>query len=650
MRMRVVRMPALFALAVLFVSTASVAQMVSVPAQVVSYADMVVYNGKVYTMDNRALDSNPGQIFQAMAVRNGKIVAVGADDQMLLYAGPQTVKIDLHGRTVIPGIIDPHTHIHNNALSFYAQSHPEVLESVARQFQVTGNTEAELKRGIELVLKENMARAKSDQWAFIGLPTGGSGSPGIGTQFIQNHGTTSQELDKLTKNPVLLMSHPAYMTNTAGKEMLAKLYDADPETVTTVDEDPNETGGYGDFIVYARAIMVDQFFGPRIPLLADITHEYLERSAAMGITTFSSHIEGIRFFDAFMKLVRENKMPMRFAYSHYFGFEGNADPAAFYLRFGDMAGLGTDTFWNIGLALGNIDEGPPMFCTTMEGRADLNKREFCRNAPGSVFEKAVYTAIRSHQRIAVGHSWGDKGIDYLIQTIERAMKDDPAITLDYIRSRKFSSDHCGLYPRPDQLPVLKKYGWLLSCNGSGINRSMPWLKEYGMKYVNRVSPMKSILNAGIPVVFENEGGWGDDPDHPESYFAPLEFLMTRKFKDGQLIAPEEAVDRVTLMKGMTTWAGDFVLRPNEIGTLEAGKWADFVVLNKDYFSVPQPEIPTVVPVMTVLGGKPTFLRADFGSETGQKPVGYQIKYTNLPSTDLYAAPKKSTGSSEERGR
>jgi predicted amidohydrolase YtcJ len=626
------------------------AQTVSVPAQVVSYADMVVYNGKIYTMDNREINLDPGHIVQAMALRGGKIVAVGTDQDMLLYAGPQSAKIDLHGRTVIPGIIDSHTHIHNNALAFYAKSHPEVLESVAKQFQVTGNTEAELRRGIEVVLKENMAHPTKDQWAFIGLPTGGSGSPGIGTKFIQTHGMTGDDLDKLTKAPVLLMSHPAYMTNSAGKEMLAKLYDADPETVTAVDEDPNETGGYGDFIVYARAIMVDQYFGPRIPLLADITHEYLERSAAMGITTFSSHIEGIRFFDAFQKLVRENKMPMRFAYSHYFGFEGNPDPSAFYLRMGDMAGLGTDTFWNIGLALGNIDEGPPMFCSTMEGQPDLKKREFCRNAPGSVFEKAIYTAIRSHQRIAVGHSWADKGIDYLIQTIERAMKDDPAITLDYIRSRKFSSDHCGLYPRPDQLPVLKKYGWLLSCNGSGINRSMPWLKTYGMKYAKWVSPMKSILDAGIPVVFENEGGWGEDPDHPESYFAPLDFLMTRKFKDGQMVAPEEAVDRVSLMKGMTTWASDFLLRSNEIGTLEPGKWADFVVLNKDYFTVPQPEIPYVVPVMTVMGGKATFLRADFGAETGQRPVGYQIKYTNLPKGDPYAAPATQRGSGEEAGR
>jgi predicted amidohydrolase YtcJ len=648
------RSPALRILftALLLTCSAASAQMVTMPERVAAYPDMVVYNGKVYTMDDQSTSAEPGRIVQAMAIRNGNIMEIGSDQDILALVGPKTTKIDLHGRTVIPGIIDPHNHIHNTALSFYAQTHPEVLAEVARQFQVTGNTEAELKRGIEVVLKENMARAKPDQWAFIGLPTGGvsNGSPGLGTKFIQTHGMNSDELDKLTKNPVLLMSHPAYMTNTAGKAMLAKLYDADPETVTTVDEDPNETGGYGDFIVYARAIMVDQYFGPRIPLLTDITHEYLVRNAALGITTFASHIEGIKFFDAFMKLVREDKMPIRFAYSHYFGFEGNDNPAAFYMRMGDMAGLGTDTFWNVGMALGNIDEGPPMFCSTLPGNADLKKREFCRNAPGSVFEKAVYTAIRSHQRVAVGHSWADKGIDYLIQTVERAIKDDPAITLDYIRSRKFSSDHCGLYPRPDQLPVLKKYNWFLSCNGNGISRSYPWLKTYGMQYGKWVSPMKSILDAGVAVTIENESAWGEDPDHPETYFAPLDFLMTRKFK-GELIAPEEAVDRVRLMKMMTSWAADFLLKPKEIGTLEPGKWADFVVLNKDYFTVPQPEIAQVVPVMTVMGGNPTFLRADFGSEIRQAPVGYQIKYLNLPKGDPYAAPATpQRGAIQDTGR
>jgi len=61
----------------------------------------------------------------------------------------------------------------------------------------------------------------------------------------------------------------------------------------------------------------------------------------MGITTFSSHITGLRYMDAFMHLIRENKMPLRFGYTDYFGLKAIPNPHRFYLRLGDMAGLGT---------------------------------------------------------------------------------------------------------------------------------------------------------------------------------------------------------------------------------------------------------------------------------------------------------------------
>jgi predicted amidohydrolase YtcJ len=330
---------------VLIIASAAGAQNVTVPASMVNYADTILYNGKVVTMDDRSTSQSLGKVGQAMAVREGKVQAVGSDQEIQAYAGPKTMKVDLHGRTLIPGIIDTHTHIHNNAVATYARNHPEVLESMAKQFNVTGKTPAELKRGIEVVLKENMAHAKKDQWAFISLPNGGMTGEGIGVKFVQDHQMTSQELDQLApKTPVLIMSHPAYMTNKAGEKLIGEIYSADPEKVVEVDNE-----GFGDLVEYARSLMVDQYFADKIPALAEIVRTELEKNAAMGITTFSSHITGLRYMDAFMHLVRTNKMPLRFGYTDYFGFEGNPEPATFYQRLGDMAGLGTDYFWQTGV-------------------------------------------------------------------------------------------------------------------------------------------------------------------------------------------------------------------------------------------------------------------------------------------------------------
>ena len=413
-------------------------QTVTVPSVVVSYADMVVHNGKIVTMDDTSLRPEPGTIVQAMAIRDGKIIALGSNADILQYAGPNTERVDVKGRTVIPGIMDSHTHIHNNAVSDYAQAHPEILLSVSRNFSVAGKDYDELRKGIELVLKENMANAPKDQWAYINLPTGGNSGLGIGPKFLQERGVTRADLDKLSPdNPVMIQSHPVYTVNSAAVKRIGDLYQTDPEEAMGLQGMDKQ--GLGDLTEYARSLAVDLFFHDKLDLLADVIEPELERNAALGITTYSSHMVGLVYMDAFMRLVRQNRMPIRFAYTHYFGFEGNANPSAFYLRLGDMAGLGTPYFWQSGVGLQNIDGGPPTICTTMEAPAAVKAREWCRVEPGNTMAKAIYTAIRSRHRLTIGHSYGDKGVSNIMDIIDQVMKDDHAITKDYIRSRRFSS-------------------------------------------------------------------------------------------------------------------------------------------------------------------------------------------------------------------
>ena len=118
-----------------------------------------------------------------------------------------------------------------------------------------------------------------------------------------------------------------------------------------------------------------------------------------------------------------------------------------------------------------------------------------------------------------------------------------------------------------------------------------------------------MIDGGVKTVYENEAGVRGNVS--ETYFNQGYALITRKNEYGQMVAPEEAIDRMTLMKMMTSWPAEFVLREKEVGTLEAGKLADLVVLNKDYFTVPEEEIPNLFPVLTVVGGKIQVLRSEF---------------------------------------
>ena len=99
------------------------------------------------------------------------------------------------------------------------------------------------------------------------------------------------------------------------------------------------------------------------------------------------------------------------------------------------------------------------------------------------------------------------------------------------------------------------------------------------------------------------------------FWSPIYDLVTRNIQvnrdssERKPLLPEEAIDRVTALKMTTTWGAEYVMGEDTIGTLEPGKYADFVVLGKDYFTMPVEEILESVPVvMTVLNGQTVYDR------------------------------------------
>ena len=89
------------------------------------------------------------------------------------------------------------------------------------------------------------------------------------------------------------------------------------------------------------------------------------------------------------------------------------------------------------------------------------------------------------------------------------------------------------------------------------------------------------------------------------------------------MGPDEAIDRVRALKMWTRWAGEYVLREKDLGSLETGKLADFVVLDRDYFTIVVDDIRAIVPLMTVVGGETKFLHRSLAQEVGLQQVGYR---------------------------
>ena len=143
------------------------AQQVSLPAKLadLAYPDMLIYNGKIVSMDNPDFTNDTGRKYEAMAVKGERIMFLGTTADLLPLAGPNTKKIDLKGRTVIPGVIDSHTHLHNHAYSWWAQNNTAKYAHLAKRISVKGKTFQELNKGIELAIKEGMSGQPKETWA-----------------------------------------------------------------------------------------------------------------------------------------------------------------------------------------------------------------------------------------------------------------------------------------------------------------------------------------------------------------------------------------------------------------------------------------------------------------------------------------------------
>ena len=180
-----IRRAAAFLLAIVAIAPRLFSQ--SIPAELIQYPELIVHNGKIVTMDDYGINANVGRTVQAMAIRNGRIMAIGSNDEMLKFAGPQTKKLDVKGHTVLPGLINTHSHMHDHSLQLWVRRNPQKVAQVMKRFSVTGNSYDDFTKGIELIVKEQMARPLPGQWAWIDLPTGGSSGTGAGIQYLMDN-------------------------------------------------------------------------------------------------------------------------------------------------------------------------------------------------------------------------------------------------------------------------------------------------------------------------------------------------------------------------------------------------------------------------------------------------------------------------------
>jgi len=586
------------------------------------YADTIVINAKIISVDDAGLNNNPGRIYEAMAVKGTRIMALGTTERIRLLADSNTKVLDLTGQTIIPGVVESHVHIFGDP-AFAAQMGlrmPGISVRVEAARDIEGT-----RLKVENAIKDSLTKVQPGEWIRVGITPNRQervDNSRVFSWVTLGDFEPRERLDRLApNNPVIIQVASRATVNSAAWNLMEKYFpDLNDYYESTLPDVPN-SGGKGVIGVEGQVALQWEIWWEKAPLslLADMMRRTLDKAAAHGITTFSSRLTHPKLMDTYALLNREGVMPIRYAVL----LEGHRRPRdqktvrQAYQMTGNLTDVGNDYFWINGVASELWDSSFPQGCLGADVPAPpaIKRREMCPE-PGMLYYDTLRNALAAGWRLAGIHGVASDGVRRYIQMIESVQKEKGWSDAD-IREMRLTVEHAeALGKKPDVIEGLKKYGIIVSVHPPRLFRTRDYVEDYGEAVLPFMEPVKTWLNAGIKVVGQME--------RYTNVGYVWTILMTRDIGEGMKVLPEEALDRETVLKMWTRWAAEYVRKEKDLGSLEVGKLADFVVLDKDYLTVPIAEIPTIRPQMTVVGGQIRFLDAGFATRLGMPPVGYQF--------------------------
>ncbi|MBI4480258.1 MAG: amidohydrolase family protein [Acidobacteria bacterium] len=586
--------------------------------------DLILHNGKVITVDSNF------SIAQAVAVTGNKISAVGTNDAVLALAGSGTQRIDLKGRTVTPGLIDTHRHMYGAAEGSYGGL---LAYEDFHRFGVSWNgvkTVDDLLAQIKGVMEKY--KFEPGRWVYI---TGAGNSP---EQIKLHYDVLTQwDLDKVTPNNPILMSLgiPDFNGFMANKKAMDWLMTNHGDFVKKNGRIWLDAAGRPDGHLEPPASrLVLPFTYDRDPAKLAIVYERnMQEHIAMGMTAISSRMP--KDSTAAYKLLEDQgKLTWRIGVGLIEPFGNITDLTSGAMK--ELAanigkspnGGESDRLWVTGAGPTAVDGVTSRACTDQKRTGTYTDRDSwfpvgqChldmeyrgspkRSGPISdnYYRNWVMASAQQGVRFGNVHVAGDRGTGLMLNLIEQAQQ-------QYGRdsTKNWGLDHRDMV-NPKDFPRIGRTGVFMSCYiRRSVNSSADIARAYGPEVANTFpSPLNSMVKAGGRVVLESDSGnyiWDE-----------LQAAVTRMDNNGNVWAPQERVDRPTALKMLTSWAADYVLKGDKIGTIEKGKLADIVVLDRDYLTLPAADIGDLVPQLVLFDGKIANVSPAFSNEYNLRPAG-----------------------------
>ncbi len=544
-------------------------------AQSAQPPEQVLYNGKIVTLDSR------GTIAEAVALRDGKFSAVGTSEQIRNLAGPQTERVDLEGKTVVPGLVDNHFHGIGGGPGVdlsQTRSLDELLAVIADRARETepGTVILSNSNWHEGQLREQRLPYRRD------LDQAAPDHPVVvvrgGHEYILNSAALRKwGIDESTPEPP-----GGSMGRDAEGNLNGELVDRAKDPVKLP---PRPSPGLEE----------------RIESL-EKEHLKLAEAALTGIRYAGDSLD---FYQVLQEMQQRGKLSLRVNVLIRLGSTIAASPSNLdevLSGWPEPSGVAAADPWLkvVGVKLG-VDggfEGGWMREPYAEPWGKNGSYRGLQTFPTDDYVDLVGELNRRGWRVAT-HAVGDAAIDLVLDAYEAAHQEKS------IAERRWSIEH-GFIPQPDQFSRMKDLGLVVTAQNHLYLAAPSLVTYWGPERSAWVTPVKAYLAAGIPVSIGT-----DSPVVPYPPFWTIYHFITRDTITAGVMGAEQGISREEALRLSTLGNAYLTFEEEQKGSIEAGKLADLVVLSKDILTCFEKEIETMKVLMTMVGGKVVYRDSRF---------------------------------------
>lgn len=556
-------------------------------AQETLAADTIFYNGKIVTVDSNS------RVAQAFAVHKDRIIAVGDDASICKLATPNTNMRNLDGRMVLPGLIDSHVHAPDAAMFEWDHPIPE-MESIEDVLEY---------------IRSRTQAVEPGRWIFV--------SQVFVTRLTDQRFPTRYELDQVApKHPVFFRTGPDGALNSLALELcgIDKNFEIQDGEPGYIERDAQTKEPNGILRSCTRLVkMNDPKAKPseqeKIARLELLLKDY----NSVGLTSICDRLatdEGIRLYES---LLDRDALSCRVFLSYSINAQASMEEieatilkAASHPRhtYNNRLWLrGVKVFLDGGMLTGSAFMREPWGISSIYSITDPKYRGLLYIEPSKLYQMSKLALQNDLQFTA--HSVGDGAVHALIDAYERvATQDFP------IQDKRPCITHCN-FMSDEAIERMSKIGavadlqpaWLL-LDGATL------LKQFGQQRTKYFQPYRSLADAGVIV-----GGGSDHMQkigslrsvNPYNPFLGMHAAIERIPRGNNVpLHPEQAISRQQAIR-LYTWNNAFLtFEETQKGSIEQGKLADFIVIDRNLLECPLDQIASTKVLETYVGGKNVF--------------------------------------------